>query len=304
MAIDTKFINQFISVTSKAALAASYLVGKKDKIATDQAAVDSMRAELNNINMNGQVVIGEGSLDEAPLLYTGEFLGTKKGPDFDIAVDPVEGTNFVANNLPGGIAVLAIGDKGNLFNAPETYMHKIATGKIDIVMGALTRNYKRQKIVDYTVPVHTEVFGALTTSKKPFADVMDMNSADVKLAQVRGSMPAGWAQKNLPNAKITLFDNYPDAMRSIAQGRADAIVDVVDFLGEHMNKHKNVEWQVVDKAIDTWYCGIGVKKNNASLQQWLNVALYTLHRADFVDQTWEKWFGIRQIHSVQPQPYF
>tara|TARA_B100001057_G_scaffold493393_1_gene587711 strand:+ start:5976 stop:6824 length:849 start_codon:yes stop_codon:yes gene_type:complete len=180
----------------------------------------------------------------------------------------------------------------------------VATGKIDIVMGALTRNYKRQKIVDYTVPVHTEVFGALTTSKKPFADVMDMNSADVKLAQVRGSMPAGWAKKNLPNAKITLFDNYPDAMRSIAQGRADAIVDVVDFLGEHMNKHKNVEWQVVDKAIDTWYCGIGVKKNNASLQQWLNVALYTLHRADFVDQTWEKWFGIRQIHSVEPQPYF
>ena len=163
---------------------------------------------------------------------------------------------------------------------------------------------KRQKIVDYTVPVHTEVFGALTTSKKPFAAVMDMNRADVKLAQVRGSMPAGWAQKNLTKAQITLFDNYPDAMRAIAQGRADAIVDVVDFLGEHMNKHKNVEWQVVDKAIDTWYCGIGVKKGNASLQQWLNVALYTLHRADFVDQTWEKWFGIGQVHSVQPQPYF
>jgi len=105
----------------------------------------------------------------------------------------------------------------------------VSTGKIDIVMGALTRNYKRQLIVDYTVPVHTEVFGALTTSKKPFKDVMDMNSADVKLAQVRGSMPAGWAEKNLPNAKITLFDNYPDAMRAIAQGRADAIVDVVDF---------------------------------------------------------------------------
>ena len=180
----------------------------------------------------------------------------------------------------------------------------VATGKIDIVMGALTRNYKRQKIVDYTVPVHTEVFGALTTSKKPFAAVMDMNRDDVKLAQVRGSMPAGWAKKNLTKAKITLFDNYPDAMRSIAQGRADAIVDVVDFLGEHMNKYKDVKWQVVDKAIDTWYCGIGVKKGNASLQQWLNVALYTLHRADFVDETWEKWFGIRQIHSVQPQPYF
>jgi fructose-1,6-bisphosphatase II / sedoheptulose-1,7-bisphosphatase len=131
MAIDIKFIKKFSNITSRAALAASYLVGKKDKIAADQAAVDSMRSELNKIDMNGQVVIGEGTLDEAPLLYTGEFLGTKNGPDFDIAVDPVEGTNFVANNLPGGIAVLAIAEKGNLFNAPETYMNKIATGKID-----------------------------------------------------------------------------------------------------------------------------------------------------------------------------
>jgi fructose-1,6-bisphosphatase II / sedoheptulose-1,7-bisphosphatase len=143
MTIDKNFIDKFNYVTSKAALAASYLIGKKDKIAADQAAVDTMRSELNKINMNGKVVIGEGSLDEAPLLYTGEFLGTKKGPDFDIAVDPVEGTNFVANNLPGGIAVLAIGEKGNLFNAPETYMNKIATGKID--KGLIDLDYPLEK---------------------------------------------------------------------------------------------------------------------------------------------------------------
>ena len=143
MAIDKKFIDQFINVTSRAALAASFLVGKNDKIAADQAAVDSMRFELNKIDMKVQVVIGEGTLDEAPLLYTGEFLGTKNGPDFDIAVDPVEGTNFVANNLPGGIAVLAIGEKGNLFNAPETYMNKIATGKID--KGLIDLDYPLEK---------------------------------------------------------------------------------------------------------------------------------------------------------------
>ena len=131
MAIDNNFIDRFVTVTSKAAYASSFMVGKKDKIAADQAAVDSMRSELNKINMLGEVVIGEGTLDEAPMLYTGEILGTKKGPNFDIAVDPVEGTNFVANNLPGGITVLAIAEKGNLFNAPETYMDKIATGKID-----------------------------------------------------------------------------------------------------------------------------------------------------------------------------
>ena len=143
MAIDKKFIDQFIKVSSKAALASSYLVGKKDKIAADKAAVDSMRSELNKIDMTAEVVIGEGTLDEAPMLYTGEILGTKRGPSFDIAVDPVEGTNFVANNLPGGIAVLAIAEKGNLFKAPETYMNKIATGKID--KGLIDLDYPLEK---------------------------------------------------------------------------------------------------------------------------------------------------------------
>ncbi|WP_415301179.1 class II fructose-bisphosphatase [Candidatus Pelagibacter sp. Uisw_134_02] len=131
MAIDKRFINQIIKVSSKAALASSFLVGKKDKIAADQAAVDAMRSELNKIDMNGKVVIGEGSLDKAPMLYTGELLGNKNGDSFDIAVDPLEGTNFAANNLPGAISVIAIAEKGNLFNAPETYMDKIATCNVE-----------------------------------------------------------------------------------------------------------------------------------------------------------------------------
>ena len=131
MTIDKKFINQFINVSTRAALASSYTVGKKDKIVADQAAVDAMREELNKIDMIGEIVIGEGALDEAPMLYTGEKLGSKKGPQLDIAVDPLEGTNFAANNLPGAISVISVAEKGNLFNAPETYMNKIATGKVD-----------------------------------------------------------------------------------------------------------------------------------------------------------------------------
>ena len=127
MAIDKKFIDQLAIVTSKAALASSYLVGKKNKIAADKAAVDSMRSSLNKIDMQGQIVIGEGELDEAPMLYIGEKLGTNKGPELDIAVDPLEGTNFAANNLPGALSVIAIAEKNNLFKAPETYMEKIAT---------------------------------------------------------------------------------------------------------------------------------------------------------------------------------
>ena len=127
MTIDKNFIDKFINTTSKAALASSYLVGKKDKIAADKAAVDSMRSELNNLEMKGQIVIGEGELDEAPMLYIGEKLGTNNGPEFDIAVDPLEGTNFAANNLPGALSVIAVAEKNSLFNAPETYMEKIST---------------------------------------------------------------------------------------------------------------------------------------------------------------------------------
>jgi len=127
MSIDKKFVDQFIKVSTRAALASHYLVGKKDKIAADKAAVDSMRGELNKINIQGEIVIGEGELDEAPMLYIGEKVGTNNGPIFDIAVDPLEGTNFAANNLPGALSVIAIAEKGGLFSAPETYMEKIAT---------------------------------------------------------------------------------------------------------------------------------------------------------------------------------
>jgi len=143
MTIEKKYIDKFINVTSRAAIASSFLVGKKDKISADQAAVDSMRAELNKINMTGEIVIGEGTLDQAPMLYTGEKLGNKKGPNFDIAVDPLEGTNFAANNLPGALSVIAVAEKGNLFKAPETYMHKIATKKVE--KGLIDLDYSIKK---------------------------------------------------------------------------------------------------------------------------------------------------------------
>ena len=127
MALSKHLIDQFVNVTSRAALASSYLVGKKDKIAADKAAVDAMRSELNKINFKGKIVIGEGELDEAPMLYIGETVGCGHDPEYDIAVDPLEGTNFAANNLPGALSVIAISEKNNLFHAPETYMEKISS---------------------------------------------------------------------------------------------------------------------------------------------------------------------------------
>ncbi len=128
MSIDPKFLKLFIRATEKAAIGASKFIGKKDKIAADKGAVDQMRKELNKINMEGSIVIGEGEMDEAPMLYIGERLGTLKGPKFDIAVDPLEGTKFTANNQPNAFSVLAVAKKGDLLSAPDTYMEKIAIG--------------------------------------------------------------------------------------------------------------------------------------------------------------------------------
>ena len=126
MPLNKELIDKIINVTSKAAISCHKFIGKNDKIKADKAATDSMRHEINQLKINGEVVIGEGELDEAPMLYIGEKLGSGGDIDIDIAVDPLEGTNFVAKNLPGALSVIVIAEKGTLFNAPETYMDKLA----------------------------------------------------------------------------------------------------------------------------------------------------------------------------------
>ncbi len=131
MALNKQLIDKIVNVTSRAAISCYEFIGKNEKINADKAATDSMRNEINKLKINGKVVIGEGELDEAPMLYIGEKLGAGGKLDLDIAVDPVEGTNFVAKNLPGALSVISVAEKGNLFNAPETYMDKLAvTNKV------------------------------------------------------------------------------------------------------------------------------------------------------------------------------
>ena len=146
------FLDKIINITSNAAISCYPHLGKKDKVLIDKAATDEMRKNLNQLDIDGKVVIGEGELDEAPMLYIGEKLGTGEGPSIDIAVDPLEGTNFAANNLPGALSVLAISAKGNLFNAPETYMDKLAVSN-DVPFDATDLDFPIEKniknIADY-----------------------------------------------------------------------------------------------------------------------------------------------------------
>ena len=159
MYLDRKFEKLFLNVSIRAALSSYHLIGKKDKITADKAAVDAMRNELNKIDMNGEIVIGEGELDKAPMLYIGEKVGNKNGPKLDIAVDPLEGTNFVANNLPGALSVIAVSNKSNLFNAPETYMDKLSV------------NFSEPNVVDLDYSVKKNIFNLSEFKNKRPEDI-------------------------------------------------------------------------------------------------------------------------------------
>ena len=192
MSLDPKFLKLFIKATEKAAIGASKYIGKNDKIAADKGAVDPMRRELNRINMEGTVVIGEGEMDEAPMLYIGEKLGTLNGPKFDIAVDPLEGTEFTANNQPNAFSVLAVANKGDLLSAPDTYMEKIVIGSnlpsnlLDLDYGVeknlkLLADAKNKKISDLNVcilkrPRHDHIVSIV---KKMNANINFITDGDI-----------------------------------------------------------------------------------------------------------------------------
>ena len=126
--LDPKLLDQIIDVAAISAYKSSLLKGKGDKNAADQAAVDAMRTQLNSMSISGKVVIGEGEMDEAPMLYIGETLGKSDRPKIDIAVDPLDGTKLAANNQPNAISVISISEEGMLLQAPDTYMDKISVG--------------------------------------------------------------------------------------------------------------------------------------------------------------------------------
>ena len=205
--IDKKYIDQFINVTSRAAIASSHLVGKQNKVAADQAAVDAMRSELNKIEMTGEIVIGEGSLDEAPMLFTGEILGKKSGPEFDIAVDPLEGTNFAANNLPGALSVIAVAEKGNLFKAPETYMHKIATAKVEKGLIDLDFSIKKniENLAEYKNTTPSNLTACILDRPRHKKIIDDLSKLKVQIKLITDGDVAGALLVTKPIYNVDIF---------------------------------------------------------------------------------------------------
>lgn len=180
----------------------------------------------------------------------------------------------------------------------------VATGKVDIVMGALTRTPDRAKVIDFTVPIQTEALSVLTLEGKPVASWHDLDKPEMTLVQVRGTTPIDFIKANVTHAKLLLLDNYPDAVRALAQGRGDAMIDVVDYVG-NFTKAYPVPWKIVKEPIgEVDYDCIGVARGNDSLRGWLNVALFSLSQSGFLDAAYKRWFGIDMVVPVRPSPYF
>ena len=177
----------------------------------------------------------------------------------------------------------------------------VNSGKIDMVMGAMTWTAERAKAIDYTVPVYTEVMGVLTTKKTGWKDWKELDDPKVRLVQVRGTTPVKFISEKLPKAQVLLLDNYPDAVRAIAQDRADGMVDVLDFLTEHTKTHK-VEWKTVATPVDVYFCGIGVAKGNEALRVKLSSVVKELNASGVIDKAWEKWFGAPMLHDPKASP--
>ncbi|MEM6848614.1 MAG: transporter substrate-binding domain-containing protein [Pseudomonadota bacterium] len=178
--------------------------------------------------------------------------------------------------------------------------------RIDIVLGAITRTVARALVIDYTIPLHTQTVAVLTKADTsvPINTLADLNNPEVNLVQVRGTIGVPWVETNAPGAQVTLLDNYPDTFRAMQQGRADAMVDVVESVVIPMRQYEGVDWRILDETISNTWVGIGVQKGNDTLKDFLNVAVFDLHRTGFVEETWEKWFGTPMQTPVPINPIF
>ena len=312
MIIDSKFLDLFSIATEKAAIGASKFIGKKDKIAADKGAVDPMRSQLNKIDMEGTIVIGEGEMDEAPMLYIGEKLGTLNGPKFDIAVDPLEGTKFTANNEPNAFSVLAVANEGDLLTAPDTYMEKIAIGTnlpknlLDLDNGVeknikLLAEAKSKKVSDISACVlkrsrHDHIVEKLTKMKVKINYITDGDIAGV--LSVIGENPkndiyystGGGPEGVLAAAALSCYGGQIQGRLVLDKDEQKRAMNlgIKDF-----KKKYNIDDMIRGDVI---FCASGVTNGDLAkgvkdLGNKLEVTTFALHKSKKINKTFTKTYN-------------
>lgn len=249
--MDRNLALEFVRITEAAAISCAPHMGKGDKIKADQAAVDAMRKRFNYVDFKGKVVIGEGEKDEAPMLYVGEELGTGKGPEMDIAVDPLECTTNLAKGKPNAISVLAAGPKGSLLDAPGSYMDQLAVGP-----GA-------KGVIDIKAPVKKNLKNIAKALGKDIEDltviILERPRHDEMINQIRkagarirlidhGTISAGIASA-LPDSGIDVMMGIGGAPEGVITAAALKCVggDIQCILKPHKDEFKK---QALDKGMD------------------------------------------------------
>ncbi len=180
----------------------------------------------------------------------------------------------------------------------------LVSNRIDIALGALTRTPARAKLIGYTVPLHSETMGVITTDKIDITEVEQLNREDITLVNMRGNLSVSLLEERLPKPGVLLVDGNADVIRAIAQGRADALVENIDFFLRFTQHYRNVNWRVLKDPIHVAYCSIGVGKGNDALRDFLNVLLFDLHSSGVIDDTWQQWYGAPMAAPVSPSPFF
>ena len=188
---------------------------------------------------------------------------------------------------------------------PASRVPFVTANKIDVVMGGMTRTPDRAKLIDFSVPINTEGSGVLTTEGVSYQSVADMNTDAVTFAEVRGTTPVAFLQDKLPKAKLLFLEDWPDALRAVAAGRATAVVADPSFFSGLLTKFPDTKWKLLKGAAGpVGYDCLGLAKGNESLRSWLNVALFAIETAGFVDEDWRKWNHTDMVVPIQPNPYF
>ncbi len=180
----------------------------------------------------------------------------------------------------------------------------LISNRIDIALGAMTRTPERAKVISFTVPLHSESMGVITTDKLDVQTWEDLNDESITLVNMRGNLSVSILEEKLPKPKVLLVDGNADTIRAIAQGRADALVENVDFFMNFLKNYRRVNWRVLDDPIFVAWCTIGVSKGNDELRDFLNILLYDLHSSGEIDALWQKWYGSPMAVPVEADPWF
>jgi len=186
---------------------------------------------------------------------------------------------------------------------PTAAQHRVtflASGRIDLALGALTQTPERAELIDFSVPLHTEAMSVLTTDRLAVESWRELDSPDITLVNMRGNLSVELLKERLPRAKTLLVDGNADTVRALAQGRADALVENIDLFMKFTEIYRSVTWRHLDDVLYVANCGIGLAKGNTELKAFLDAFLLELHRSGYVNERWAHWFGAPMTVPVEP----